>query len=560
MNPFTLDFTKHYEDILSAFKTIFGYKYSSIIDERLGNVLLTTYSNYEGIKAYYEYLEDAKSRELCIKFLNRIGIDLSSYNIVSFADKFDGNLKDIINMYLDGDYAFKSTFQVIPDTFRAFFVDDSNIYNKNTIIYNRIKFINNLTGRNITFETYNEFVETNEYKELIKLLEKYNNIYIELCDEMNEYLDSIKEYKDHYTSEMKRYNDIVMSKTNELYEDIKDCFDYDIKDEIYEKGLDKKLLIEYFSEYYSEKLKSKNLSLSERNLIISYRESYISKLGKNKVLPSFELVDKITKKREEKKEESIRKFIFESDTFNRAMKNFADAYETKEYLYRMIKNKRVCVHAGVFNGNFIPLMFLTIREYECGTLDYIVLHEMIHALESEPIEGDNYRCGFEPKIFFGERSPHEHVHPKRKYERLNETITDLFALEALEVLHTLDIYFMDEKSRTKLAPGNSNTSIVLKKLLTPFMERYRDLIIDARISGNMDNLMNHIGKNNFEELNDIIDYIDMLVEMGLCEKLNEKDMEDRLVVEYVNELKKMSNVYADMDDHYKSYIEKKKVK
>ena len=99
MNPFTLDFTKHYEDILSAFKTIFGYKYSSIIDERLGNVLLTTYSNYEGIKAYYEYLEDAKSRELCIKFLNRIGIDLSSYNIVSFADKFDGNLKDIINMY-----------------------------------------------------------------------------------------------------------------------------------------------------------------------------------------------------------------------------------------------------------------------------------------------------------------------------------------------------------------------------------------------------------------------------------------------------------------------------
>jgi len=111
-----------------------------------------------------------------------------------------------------------------------------------------------------------------------------------------------------------------------------------------------------------------------------------------------------------------------------------------------------------------------------------------------------------------------------------------------------------------LSPGNSNTSIVLKKLLTPFMERYRDLIIDARICGNMDNLINHIGKDNFEELNDIIDYIDMLVEMGLCEKLNEKDMEDRLVVEYINELKKMSNVYADMDKHYKSCIEKKKVK
>ena len=68
MNPFTLDFSNYYSDILSAFKTIFGYKYASIIEERLGNMLLTTYSNYEGIKAYYEYLEDIKSRELCKQF------------------------------------------------------------------------------------------------------------------------------------------------------------------------------------------------------------------------------------------------------------------------------------------------------------------------------------------------------------------------------------------------------------------------------------------------------------------------------------------------------------
>lgn len=557
MNPFTLDFCNYYDDILSAFKTIFGYKYASIIEERLGNMLLTTYSNYEGIKAYYEYLEDIKSRELCVKFLNKIGVDLTFFNIESYADKFEGDLKDIIDIYLDGDYAFKPTFQTIPDTFRAFFTNDEDIYSKNTIIYNRIKFINNLTKRNITFETYNKFIKTEEYNELIKLFEKYNEIYIELCDEMNEYLNSIKEYKDHYTCEMKRYNDIVISKTDELYEEIKDYFDYDIKDELYEKGLSKKLLIEYFSKEYSDKLKSSNLSMKDRNLIISYREAYIRKLSGNKCMPSFDLVDKITKKREEKEEESIRKFVFDSDTFKRAYKNFADTYETREYLYRMIKNRRVCVHAGVFNGKFIPLMFLTMREYECGTLDYIVLHEMIHVLESEPVEGDNYRCGFEPKIFFGEPSSHVHIHPKRKYERLNETITDLFALEALEVLHTLDIYFMDEKSKTKLTPGNSNTSIVLKKLLTPFMERYRDLIIDARICGNMDNLMNHIGRDNFEEFNDIVDYIDMLVEMGLCEKLNERDIEDRLVVEYVNELKKMSNVYAYMDDCYKNYVKKK---
>jgi len=220
----------------------------------------------------------------------------------------------------------------------------------------------------------------------------------------------------------------------------------------------------------------------------------------------------------------------------------------------MIKNKRVCVHAGVFNGNFIPLIFLTIRDGECGTLDYIAIHEMIHALESEEIEGDNYKCGFEPKIFYGEKSPHIYMHPKRKYERLNETITDLFALEVLEVLHSLNIYFMDDKLRTKITPGDNNTSIILKTILKLFIERYRDLIIDARINGSMDNLFNHIGKDNFEELNDIIDYIDMLIEMGQVRKLNERCMDDKLVLEYINELKKLSNVYVDMDEHYKNYI------
>lgn len=558
MNPFTLDFSKYYDDILSSFKTIFGYEYSSVIDERLGNLLLTTYSNYEGIKEYYDFLEDAKSRELCIKFLNIIGV--GDFNITCYADKFDGELENIINMYLDGEYAFKSAFQVIPDTFRAFLSDESNMCTKNTIINNRIKFINNITKRNITKDIYDEFINCDEYKELIILIKKYNEIYINLCDEMNTYMESISEYKKHYISEQRRYNEIIDLKINELYENIKDYFSYDIKDELNDRGLDNKLFIEYFSKENVDKLKDSKVSIDEKNRIISYRERYLSNLGKNKEVPSFDIVDKITKMREEKKEEVIRKFIYESDTFKLAISNFADNDASKEYMYRMIKNRRVCVHAGVFNGKFIPLMFLTLRSGECGTLDYIVLHEMIHALESEEIEGDNYRCGFEPKIFYGESSPHIYKHPKRKYERLNETVTDLFALEALEVLHTLGIYFMDDKERTKLSPGNNNTSIILKTILKPFMERYRDLIIDARICGSMDNLKNYVGSDNFEELNDIIDYIDMLVEMGLSLKLKEKNMDDVLVCEYINELKKLSNVYTNMDEHYKEQVTKTKIK
>lgn len=561
MNPFTLDYSKNYDDIVSAFKTVFGYEYSSLIDERLDKLLLTTYSNYEGIKEYYDFLEDAKSRELCIKFLNIIGVDLSSFNIKTYASKFDDDLDKIISKYLDGDYAFKSSFQVFPDTFRAFTINNNLVYSNNTIIYNRIKFINSIRGNNdVTFDNYHEFIKTEEYKKILVLINKYNEIYVKLCDEMNTYMESIDEYRKHYYSELNRYESIHEIKRNELIEDLrvldKDIFEI-VSENILNSRLDSKLLIEYFSYEDEEKLNSDKVSENDKKLIIESRNKYLSMYNK---VPSFEEVKLISEEKNRKNEEVTREFIFESDTFKRACNNFVDCYESKEYVYRIIKNRKVCVHAGIMKDNLVPLMFLTIRHNESGTLDYIAVHEMIHALESIQVGSDDYRCGFEPKVFNGEKSPHIYRTSKRKYERFNETITDIFALEVIEVLHALDIYFMDDKMRTKVSVGNDNTSKVLKTILTPFMERYRKLIIEARLTGNMNKLYEYIGEGNFEELNDIIDYIDMLVEMGLERKLYEKDMNNVLVKEYINELKKLSNVYTDMDEYYKEKIKTKKLK
>ena len=119
---------------------------------------------------------------------------------------------------------------------------------------------------------------------------------------------------------------------------------------------------------------------------------------------------------------------------------------------------------------------------------------------------------------------------------------------------------MDEKTRTKLSPGNNNTSIILKKLLSPFMERYRDLIIDARICGNMDELKIYIGSENYEEFNDIIDYIDMLVDMGLENKMNMNCLEDKVVIEYKNQIDRLYFVYDMMRKHYDKYVKQKKLK
>ena len=74
MDALTLDFSKYYNDIISALKEVYGHEYGDIIEERFKSIEITTYANKSGIFHYYTFLERTKSKELCIKFLNRIGI------------------------------------------------------------------------------------------------------------------------------------------------------------------------------------------------------------------------------------------------------------------------------------------------------------------------------------------------------------------------------------------------------------------------------------------------------------------------------------------------------
>lgn len=591
MNPYTLDFSKYYDDIVSVLKTIFGYEYSSIIDERFQNIVITTYSNKEGIKAYHSFLEDSKSRELCIKFLERIGIDLSEFNITNYADRFTGKLEKLVNKYLEGYFAFKGTFQVFPDTFRAFFQDESKLCEKETILDNRIKFINSIRNAEpITRDNFSEFMKTEEYKKILLLCEKYNSVYLELVDEMNSYMESIKEYKEYYEKENARYREILSKKTTELYEDIEALLTYDIVmssldgsmytneliDKLFAGTVDTKLFIEYFSDEDESILNNSKVSDYDKKWLLYYRKKYFVNMGINidawnddyyevikrddvkRVFPSKELVDEIVRLRPIKLESATKEFICESDTFKRAVKNFADDDACREYTYRIIRDNRVCVHAGVINGKFIPLMFLTLRREECGVMDYVILHETIHAIESESIGGGNYRCGFEPAIFYAEPSPYIYSNSKRKYERMNETITDMFAIEAWEILHTLGVYFEEEKTRTKSIPNNNNTSSILKEMLRPFLERYRSLIINARICGTIDELKMCIGEYNYEELNNIVDYVDTLIDMGLENRLHENKYDNKLVIEYNLQLQRLDGLYKRMDEHYSKYIKTKK--
>lgn len=591
MNPFTLDFSKYYDDIISVLKEVFGHEYSDIIEERFRSAEITTYCNVPGIKAYYNFLVDCKSRELCIKFLERIGIDVSKYNVTNYADNFTGELLDLVNGYLFFYDMFKcpnSSYAI-----RSFREDlDTSLFDEDFIRDYRIDFINFVRRENppITKDTYEEFIKTDEYQKILSFCQTCNAIYDELVLELNAYEESIKEYKEYCGKEDTRYEKILGQKAIELYNGIKHLLsdemsrylnncdsDKERVDKIFGTLINNKPYIEYFSEEYDEELDSSLTSPFDKRMILLYRKRYLKNMGVNidvweddyydvikrddvkNLIPSHELVHNIQTLRRTKLVDANRQFIYESDTFNKALNKFGALESNRQYLYNVVKDTCVFLTSGKDDNNaFIRLVFLTIRDWQCGIMDYIVLHEMIHAVESDElfnsvVSGD-YRCGFEPCVFSAESSCHTRSVTKRKYERFNETLTDMFAIESRELLHKRGIYFADPKEINKSDVSNCNTNSILKDMVRPFLDKYRPLIIDARICGTIDRLKQYVGDENFEKLNDIVDCVDSLICNGLLDKLSQNQNDDPLVIEYNLQRENLVRVYASMDECYNKVL------
>lgn len=214
--------------------------------------------------------------------------------------------------------------------------------------------------------------------------------------------------------------------------------------------------------------------------------------------------------------------------------------------------KRVNVIPFFGESTFTNL--LSYRLIKFGTLDLIVLHELCHAIENKEIK-ENFLSGFDTIKGSPESLvPINLYNPdKRKYERLNETITDIFAIEAREEIYGNGNYIFEPQKQSLSYVRDFNTGWIVKNLLTKFLKEYRKEIIHARMTGDMQGLFDVIGKENFEELNDIVSKVDLqayTLEMKILN--NEKD--SPIVLEYNKQLERLEEVYKNMEK-YKIYGE-----
>ncbi len=562
-------------NIIDTYAKIYGEEHRELIEERVKKIIYVIYNDIDGIKDYIDFLEDCKQKQLAIKFLEKIGVNTKN-QIKNYAEKLDKDMDKIVYKYI-GFYWGLTT-----DTnkgIKAWRTTNENEYVK----LEKISFINFLRGENenpITIGTFQEFCKTDEYKEILEKIREYLKVYDEIVREYEDYLKELEPYKEYVEEENKRRNDIQAQRRNMIYMQIEDKLSDDIKDylnknysSIDEKSrcflgeeLGEKSYLEYFSKEDENKLDDMSISESDKNRIYYFRKRYFRSIGikidafslddkesyeayiaqgYKKLVPTQELIEEITKLKEKAYSECKKEFIYNSKDFIRNSKIFDNTERNKEAIYSRVKDSQICITGGSSDENFITILFFTIRNNCGGILDYVLLHEMGHAIETEDMLGKgDYRSGFEFGTVNVPENPYNQ--DKRKYERLNETIRDMLTLEAREILHEQGIYFFEQKELIK-DEKNNNTHSICKDLLKTFLSEYREEIIGVLLHGDIDTLYNRVGEENFEELVDIVNRVDNLY--GLVPKLENMQNEDPTVVEYHEQLERLSKVYANMERH-----------
>ena len=584
MDILNIDFDSLLPYAIDAFTKIYGEEYRPIISERVNRAFIVLYHDIEGLDYYISFIKSCKKREYSIELLNRIGVDIHNFKKDNYTEPLNPDIEKILNFYIESSNIGFDKNADYSAPLRAF--NENNNTDTEKLIKNKIKLINYLRGKDkeqITPENFNSFCDTKEYKELLIRINEINKIYSKLFEEYINWEMQLSSYQEYVDYEKKRKEEILQKSKNKIFLEILNNLPPLIKNSILnktEEEIQEAILgncdisgesrIEMFINEQMSKLSCPNVSIFEKTLIIYYQSIYLKIFGIEisenilkcnneediisylnlikqedikKYIPSDEVINQFKIIREKAYEESIREYyITRKDVIN-IFKKFGDN-SSKELVYNEIKNKVVCIlHSGGINNNneFISIMFYTIRTNGCGLLSHAFMHEIGHIIDQK-----SKGCGFEP-YNNNEKNPYDNTF--RKYEKFNETINDIFTIEAVDLLHKQEIYLIEPKEFVSFDRSNVNTPLIAKDLLKPLLQKYRKQVIKAKIDQNPEELTRYIGKDNFEKLVDAVNKVDYLWRNGFNPK-NNNSPEDSMAIEYFNQLEKIKKIYIDIDNYH----------
>lgn len=591
MDKLNIDFQSLLPYVIDAFSNVYGEEYRSVISSKINNALIISYHDFEGLKDYVYYLKNCTARKFAIQFLDEIGIDVQKYKKSNYTEFLDNDIKDILEYYI---YSADLGFSEAADYWaplRAF--KSNNDENPKKLLENKIKIINYLLDNDheqITEKNFNDFTKTKEYSKLLKRINQFNLVYERLLSEYNNWKIQLIPYEKYIEYEKKRKEIILQKKKDEMFVDIFSKLPLSLRDNIISKTLKEQQdtilglndisstsLIETFRQENMEKLMSSEVKLWDKEWIVFYQSNYLKNLGITipnenmlecdseedviqylnflnqdsirKYIPPEELINYISSTRKRKYEEALREYYTTRKDFTDIMKMFNNNPNNFEIIYNNIKNKRVCILGGGAtndNNEFISIMFYTIRRNDGGFLFHSFMHENGHIIDQS-----QNGCGFDAMDDLTNENCKKNPYDKafRKYEKFNETLNDIFTIEAIKFLQNQGIYLIESKEFTSLDISNCNTALITKNLLYPLIQKFRHQVIKAKVNAEPEELIKYIGEDNFENLVDAVNKVDYLSRNGVVSKID-KSPEDAMVLEYFEQVERVKQIYISIDDFY----------
>ena len=292
MDNISIDLKKVLPFVIEAFTFVYGEKYRDIISDKINNAIIIQHYNIESLKEYILYIEECQKREYAVKFLEKIGVNVEKYKKANYTEELDSEVENLLEYYIDSSYfgfSDKTDYYVPLQAFKQ-----GNNENPKKLLQNKIKIINYLLDDEhelVTEKNFDLFTKTEEYQQILKKIDELNLVYEPLLSEYRKREEKLKPYKDYLDSETGRKAKILEKNKQLLFEDIYQKLPMSMKAALSSKSLEEKIttilgstdigsasIIELFNSNRMKKLKSENVDVLTKSVIVSRQLNYLKSI------------------------------------------------------------------------------------------------------------------------------------------------------------------------------------------------------------------------------------------------------------------------------------------
>lgn len=421
--------------------------------------------------------------------------------------------------------------------------------NEETRVFNNAKPILEKLYPDINIDNFNQLLEANP---------QITNQFIKLSDTIKACKEEYEEQKKIYTKyykEIEEKTNINIKLSDEYYkmfiienfdivpederEKVKQAIEknklYSLSDKVTSylgSGIISRIStpIYAFSTEAEEKLNSQDTTTATKNSILYSRVKFFKangiELGNDyaayleneevrKIWPSRDRVDKLAESFDNI-ENKYNNHLYTSLSTHKKLRTEIDQLgllsKDDGFDAAMHTRPTTCVVTNLKDGPNGPELFplvIVIPDSNGKYTDHKIIHELNHIMELTltSIAENTYEavCGWDivDGTYNDTQKDADTINDRkiRPYEMINEIINEVIAQEISELMHNKGIIIADDKEKTSYIGCTSyeRTFFIIKD----FYREFKETIIKSRRNGNIQVLFDEVGKDNFEELNNL---------------------------------------------------------